>query len=80
LAEKGVPALMIGGAFADLKRLQDFLERDYHGPDDELTEKTEFGGAVEDAALHIALGNHFASKRKFRNIQKVKRPNLVLTE
>jgi Peptidase family M28 len=64
LTQKGVPALMIGGAFGDLVRLQLFLDDDYHGPDDELTETTELGGAAEDADLHVALGKHFASTRK----------------
>lgn len=65
LAAKGVPALMVGGAFADVSLLQSFLAGDYHGPDDELTNKTELGGAAEDADLHVALGKFFASRRKF---------------
>lgn len=64
LTQKGVPALMIGGAFADPVRLDAFLSEDYHGPDDELTVATELGGAAEDAMLHVALGKHFASTRK----------------
>ena len=64
LTQKGVPALMVGGAFADLARLEAFLSDDYHGPDDELTDDTELGGAAEDAMLHVALGQHFASTRK----------------
>jgi hypothetical protein len=65
LAAKGVPAVMVGGAFSDITLLQSFLAGDYHGPDDELTDKTDLGGAAEDADLHIALGKFFASKRKF---------------
>jgi hypothetical protein len=65
LAQKGVPAVMVGGAFADLTRLEAFLADDYHGPDDELTDKTELGGAAEDASLHIDLGRYFASTRKY---------------
>lgn len=64
LAQKDVPALMVGGAFANLERLEQFLADDYHGPDDELTDATELGGAAEDADLHVALGKHFASTRK----------------
>ena len=64
LGQKGVPALMVGGSFADPIRLETFLTDDYHGPDDELTEATELGGAAEDATLHVALGKHFASTRK----------------
>jgi hypothetical protein len=64
LAQKDVPALMVGGAFADMARLEAFLSDDYHGPDDELTGTTELGGAAEDATLHVELGKHFASTRK----------------
>ena len=66
LTQKGVPALMVGGSFADLGLMQKFLSSDYHGPDDELTETTELGGAAEDADLHIALGRHFADARKYK--------------
>jgi hypothetical protein len=65
LVSKGVPALMVGGAFSDMQRLQSFLADDYHGPEDELTNKTELGGAAEDADLHIALARYFANQRKF---------------
>ena len=57
---------MIGGAFADLDLTEKFLRGDYHGPNDELTSSTDLGGAAEDADLHIALGKHFASARKFK--------------
>ncbi len=67
LTQKGVPALMVGGSFADLGLMQKFLGGDYHGPDDELTDKTELGGAAEDADLHIALGHHFADARKYKS-------------
>jgi Peptidase family M28 len=69
LTQKGVPALMVGGSFADLALMQKFLGSDYHGPNDELTETTELGGAAEDADLHIALGQHFANTRKFKRIK-----------
>lgn len=67
LAQKGVPALMVGGSFADLNLLQKFLGSDYHGPNDALTDSTELGGAAEDADLHIALGRHFADTRKYKS-------------
>ncbi len=67
LAQKGVPALMVGGSFADLDLMQKFLGSEYHGPNDELTEKTELGGAAEDADLHVALGQHFANTRKYKS-------------
>ena len=67
LAQKGVPALMVGGSFADLNLLQKFLGSDYHGPNDELTDSTELGGAAEDTDLHIALGRYFADTRKYKS-------------
>lgn len=66
LAQKGVPALMVGGSFADMDLLQKFLGSAYHGPEDELTDMTELGGAAEDAELHIALGRYFADARKYK--------------
>jgi hypothetical protein len=67
LTQKGVPALMVGGSFADLDLLQKFLGSDYHGPNDELTDSTELGGAAEDTDLHIALGRYFADTRKYKS-------------
>ena len=66
LTEQGVPALMVGGSFADMELLQKFLSGPYHGVDDELTDETELGGAAEDADLHVALGKYFASTRKYK--------------
>jgi hypothetical protein len=74
LTQKGVPAFMIGGAFADLTKLDGFLKGDYHGPEDELTADIQLGGAAEDADLHIALGEYFASARKFRP-KKIEQPD-----
>jgi Peptidase family M28 len=67
LTQKGVPALMVGGSFADLDLMQKFLGSEYHGPNDELTDKTELGGAADDADLHIALGQYFADTRKYKS-------------
>jgi Peptidase family M28 len=65
--QKGVPALMVGGAFADLDLMQKFMGSEYHGPNDELTDKTELGGAADDADLHIALGQYFSDTRKYKS-------------
>lgn len=62
LAERGVPMIMAGGSFSDLKLLQAFLGRDYHAPSDELRPETELGGAVDDANLHIELVRRAASR------------------
>lgn len=69
LTQVGVPALMVGGSFADLELLQAFLGSDYHGPGDELNDATELGGAAEDSDLHIALGEYFASAKKFKQVK-----------
>lgn len=66
LEQNGVPAVLVGGAFSDLNLMQKFMGSDYHGPDDELTDRTELGGAAEDADLHIALGKYFANARKYK--------------
>lgn len=65
LNQQGVPAVLVGGAFADLNLMQKFMGSDYHGPDDELTDRIELSGAAEDADLHVALGKYFASIKKY---------------
>ncbi len=62
LAEKNVPMVMAGGSFSDLKLLQTFLGKSYHGVDDELTDGTDLGGAVDDANLHVELVRRAASR------------------
>ncbi len=62
LAAKGVPSLMVGGSFADMDLLQDFLGSIYHGPGDEVRDEMELGGAAQDTDLHIALARYFANK------------------
>lgn len=62
LAKNGVPAYMIGSSFSNIPRLEAFLSGAYHGPEDELTETTELGGAADDANLHLRAIRHFASR------------------
>lgn len=71
LTEKDVPALMVGGSFSDLGKLEAFLKSDYHGPKDEVGEALQLGGAAEDADLHVELGRYFADVRK----NKPKKPD-----
>ena len=66
LTEKNVPALMVGGSFADLGKLEAFLKTDYHGPNDEVVDTLQLGGAAEDADLHVELGRYFADTRKYK--------------
>lgn len=70
LGAKGVVSLMAGGSFSDMKLLEAFLAADYHGPADELTDKTELGGAAEDADLHVALGRVFADTKAWSGAAK----------
>ncbi|WP_428630742.1 M28 family peptidase [Sphingopyxis sp.] len=60
LGAKGVTSLMVGGSFSDMPLLQAFLSSDYHGPNDNFSDKIPLGGAAEDADLHVALGRAFA--------------------
>lgn len=62
LAERGVPMIMAGGSFSDLKQLEAFLAAAYHAPSDELGPDTELGGAVDDANLHVELVRRAASR------------------
>ena len=62
LAQRGVPMIMAGGSFSDLKLLNAFLASQYHSPVDELRPETELGGAVEDANLHVELIRRAASR------------------
>ena len=62
LAQRGVPMIMAGGSFSDLRRLQAFLAENYHSPSDELGTDTELGGAVDDANLHVELVRRAASR------------------
>jgi len=62
LAQRGVPMIMAGGSFSDLKLLNTYLEKTYHSPSDELRPHTELGGAVDDANLHVELVRRAASR------------------
>jgi hypothetical protein len=66
LARAGVPAIMIGGSFSDMKRLNAFLAGPYHSPSDNPGPGLELGGAAEDADLMIALGRKLADPDRYR--------------
>ncbi|WP_299328031.1 M28 family peptidase [Parasphingopyxis sp.] len=65
----GVPALAVGGSFADPELLNGFLRGVYHSPDDEI-EGMELGGALDDLLLHIALGRAFADPARYPTPQR----------
>jgi hypothetical protein len=60
LTQAGVPAVMVGGSFADMNVLGTFLGGPYHKPEDDLARSIQLGGAAEDTELLIALGRKLA--------------------
>jgi len=66
LARAGVPAVMVGGSFANMAALEAFLSSDYHGPDDEARPGIPLAGAAEDADLLVALTRRLADPSRYR--------------
>ncbi|MGZ8298227.1 MAG: M28 family peptidase [Allosphingosinicella sp.] len=60
LARVGVPAIMVGGSFADMKKLGAFLAGPYHSAADNPGPGLMLDGAAEDTDLMIALGRKLA--------------------
>ncbi len=60
LARAGVPAIMVGGSFSDMKKLGGFLAGPYHSPADNPGPGLVLDGAAEDAELMVALGRKLA--------------------
>lgn len=60
LARAGVPAIMVGGSFADMKKLGAFLGGPYHSAADNPGPGLLLDGAAEDTDLMIALGRKLA--------------------
>jgi hypothetical protein len=56
LARAGVPAIMVGGSFSDMKKLNAFLGGAYHSAADNPGPGLVLDGAAEDTDLMIALG------------------------
>ena len=70
LASHGVPAIMVGGAFASMARLNVFLQGRYHQPSDQADDRIEMGGATEDANLLVALGRRLADPAVYPSPQR----------
>ena len=66
LTRNGIPTMMAGGSFSDMRRLGAFLNGNYHGPDDEPSPSLELDGAAEDASLLVALARAFADRSFYR--------------
>jgi Zn-dependent M28 family amino/carboxypeptidase len=60
LTRAGVPAIMVGGSFADMKKLGAFLGGAYHSAADNPGPGLMLDGAAEDTELMIALGRKLA--------------------
>ena len=67
LARAGVPAIMVGGSFSDMARLNAFLAGRYHNPDDQADGQLVLDGAAEDANLTVALGRRLADPALYRS-------------
>ncbi|HEX8062178.1 MAG TPA: M20/M25/M40 family metallo-hydrolase [Allosphingosinicella sp.] len=65
LARAGVPALMVGGSFSDMKRLGAFLAGPYHSAADNPGPGLMLDGAAEDTDLMIALGRKLADPAQY---------------
>jgi hypothetical protein len=70
LARHGVPAIMVGGSFASMARLNAFLQGRYHQPSDQADGQIEMGGATEDANLLVALGRRLADPAAYPRPQR----------
>jgi Zn-dependent M28 family amino/carboxypeptidase len=69
LSQAGVPAVMVGGSFADMEALQRFLGGDYHGASDDVRPDIPLDGAAEDANLSVALARRLADPALYRKAQ-----------
>jgi hypothetical protein len=65
LTQAGVPAIMVGGSFSDMAKLQAFLRTAYHSAADNPGPAVPLDGAAEDADLMIALGRKLADPRQY---------------
>jgi hypothetical protein len=65
LTRAGIPTFMAGSTPSNMNLLRQFLGGTYHGPDDEMTSPIEYGGAVEDANLLVALARAFADPAQY---------------
>lgn len=65
LTRAGVPAIMVNGSFADMKKLGAFLGGPYHTAADNPGPALVLEGAAEDTDLMIALGRKLADPAQF---------------
>jgi hypothetical protein len=70
LAQRGVPAIMVGGAFSNMALLNAYLGGRYHGPDDAADGQLMLDGAAEDANLIVALAGRLADPATYQRQQR----------
>jgi Zn-dependent M28 family amino/carboxypeptidase len=70
LARAGVPAIMVGGSFSDMKKLGGFLAGPYHSPADNPGPALVLEGAAEDAELMVALGRKLADPAQYEAAER----------
>jgi Zn-dependent M28 family amino/carboxypeptidase len=66
LTRAGVPTVMVGGSFANMKQLGAFLSGPYHKHNDDLGRELILDGAAEDTDLLIALGRKLADPKRYQ--------------
>jgi Zn-dependent M28 family amino/carboxypeptidase len=65
LTSNGIPTFMAVGNASDMNLLRQFLSGTYHGPQDQPAATIEYGGAVEDSNLLVALARAFADPAQY---------------
>ena len=64
LLQHDVPAVLVSSAYADIPRVEAFMDSDYHRPGDRLKPGIELGGAAQDVLFHVALARWFGDVKK----------------
>ena len=64
LMQHDIPAVMVSRSWADIARVEAFMEGDYHRASDKLKPGIELGGAADDVLFLVALTRWFADPKK----------------
>ena len=65
LLKRDVPSVLVSSAFADERRLGQFVDKNYHRATDDWSAAIELGGAAQDMLLQIALLRHFGNTASY---------------
>ena len=69
LMNKGVPAVLVSGAFADDDILNEFMGTRYHKPSDQVHDELEISGMAEDVPLYVVLMAMLANPDRYEKPQ-----------